>query len=135
MALILFLGLAACTNNDDVTISKNSVTNTVMNGTWRITSFIDSGNDETNHFNGYNFTFGGSNVLMATNGANTFTGTWSVTNSSSGKVEFNIAFAAPPDFEELTEDWDVISMTSTKIDLKHVSGGGGGTDYLTLQKN
>jgi hypothetical protein len=54
MAVILLFGVAACTNDDDNTINQSTVTSTVTNGTWRITSFIDSGNDETNHFNGYN---------------------------------------------------------------------------------
>ncbi|MCM4152822.1 hypothetical protein DHD05_14595 [Arenibacter sp. N53] len=55
--------------------------------------------------------------------------------SSSGEIDFNIFFASPADFAELSEDWDIISHSSTKIELKHVSGGNGGTDLLTLEKN
>lgn len=44
-------------------------------------------------------------------------------------------FTSPPDFEELTDDWDIISQTSSKIELIDISGGNGGTDYLTFQKN
>ena len=38
-------------------------------------------------------------------------------------------------FEEISEDWNVISRTATKIELKHVSGGDGSIDYLTLEKD
>ena len=69
-----------------------------------------------------------------------YTGTWSVTNSSSSSssssddIDFNILFNSPPNFEELSEDWDIISHTSAKIELIHVSGGNGGTDYLTFER-
>ena len=44
-------------------------------------------------------------------------------------------FVAPPDFEDLTDDWDIVSRTNTQVQLIDISGGGGGTDYLTFQKN
>jgi len=50
-------------------------------------------------------------------------------------LDFNIFFASPPDFEDLSDDWDFISHTSTKIELIDMSGGNGGTDYLTFEKN
>jgi hypothetical protein len=139
--IIAFLcaGLTAC--EDDSSGSKQSeLTNIAKDGTWRITYFFDSDTDETNHFTGYNFTFGASNELTATNGTNTYTGTWSITDSNSNDdsiddLDFNINFAAPPDFEDLSDDWDIFEYTSTQIKLIDVSGGGGGTDYLTFQKN
>nr|WP_315147929.1 hypothetical protein [uncultured Flavobacterium sp.] len=50
-------------------------------------------------------------------------------------MDFNIAFASPATFLELTDDWEIIERTSTVIKLKDVSGGNGGTDYLTFTKN
>jgi hypothetical protein len=132
--LLLVWGAVGCSDDDSSQSQKDQIDNAVKDGTWRITYFWDTDHEETDHFTGYNFTFGASDVLTATNGANTYTGTWSVINDS-GKTKFIIAFSAPPDFEELSEDWEIITNTSTKIELKHVSGGGGGTDYLTFQKN
>ena len=37
-------------------------------------------------------------------------------------------------FEELNDDWDVVSQSATKIELIDVSGGNGGTDYLTFER-
>lgn len=145
LAALFMLNVASmCSSDDDNSNSSQNPTpviNTVNNGTWRITFFEDSGNNETNHFTGYNFTFGSGNVLTATNGTNTYTGTWSVTSDDSGDdspsndLDFNIAFSAPADFTDLTEDWNIITYTSTKIQLIHVSGGNGGTDYVTFEKN
>ena len=55
--------------------------------------------------------------------------------NSSGEIDFNIFFASPVDFSELSEDWDIITNSSSKIELIHVSGGNGGTDLLTFEKN
>ncbi|MFN7419673.1 MAG: hypothetical protein ACK5RV_02185, partial [Flavobacterium sp.] len=70
----------------------------------------------------------------------TYTGVWSVTDSNSNDdsmddLDFNIAFTTPANFLELTDDWDIQSRTDTKIELIDISGGNGGTDYLTFEKN
>ncbi len=62
-------------------------------------------------------------------------GTFTGSGTSSGEVDFNIFFASPADFAELTEDWNIISYSASKIELIHVSGGNGGTDLLTFEKN
>ena len=53
---------------------------------------------------------------------------------STGEIDFNIFFAAPEYFNELTEDWNMISYATDKIELIHESGGNGGTDLLTFEK-
>jgi len=138
--LCLFFLNACSSSDDDPSADPTPVINTVNQGAWRVTSFIDSGNDETSHFNGYTFTFGASSVVTATNGTNTYTGTWSVTSDDSNDdnpgsdLDFNIAFASPADFAELSEDWSIASYTSTQIALIHISGGNGGTDTLVFTK-
>ncbi len=54
--------------------------------------------------------------------------------STSGDIDFNIFFASPADFAELSDDWEIISHSATKIELRDVSGGNGGTDLLTFEK-
>lgn len=146
LAMLFMLNVASmCSSDDDNSNSifqdPTPVINTASQGTWRITFFEDSGNNETSHFTGYNFTFGSGNVLTASNGTNNYTGTWSVTSDDSGDdspsndLDFNIVFSSPADFTDLTEDWNIISYTATKIQLVHVSGGNGGTDYVTFEKN
>ena len=145
MFLFIVTIFSSCSDEDDVAVNNSvdptPVINMVNTGTWRITFYQDSGIDETSDFSGYNFSFGAGNILSATNGTNTYTGTWSVTSdnsnddSPSNDLDFNIAFSAPANFAELTEDWNIISYTATKVQLVHVSGGGGGTDYVTFEKN
>jgi len=135
---------STCSNDDDSpnpSVNNSSdVFNIVNNGTWRITYYYDTDKEETTSFNGYNFTFGASNVLTTSNGTNNYTGTWSITDSNSNDdsisdLDFNIGFSSPAQFQELTDDWKIIEKSTTIIKLKHVSGGNGGTDYLTFTKN
>lgn len=149
MAGIVVLGsMAACSGDDDngnVSVNGNAtaVRNNMKSGTWRITKYIEEDIDELNHFEGYNFTFNENGVVTAVKGEMTHTGTWSVTDSdnstdddnSQNDIDFNINFAAPEEFMDLTDDWDVIARTGIKLELIDVSGGNGGTDYLTFEKN
>ncbi len=143
----------SCKSDDDNNSMSNSnseliqqATSNAMDGTWRVSSFIDSGDDETSDFNGYAFTFASNGDLSATNGTNTVNGTWSVTDSSSNSsdddgsssndVDFNIFFQVSPDsnFEDLNDDWDIVSTSNTSISLIDISGGNGGTDTLVFSK-
>lgn len=143
--ICLVASIFSCSSDDSgnsTTIpTQSEVVNTMNSGTWRITNYVDSGNNETNDFTGYNFTFNTNNVLMATNGTNEYIGVWSVTNdnsnddSPSNDLDFNISFTGPEKFIELSDDWDIVSRTSTKLVLIDVSGGNGGTDNLTFEKN
>ncbi len=143
LSLIFMLNIASTCSNDSPSSTSSNPTpiiNTVSSGTWKITYYFDTNSDETNNFTNYNFTFGASNVVTASNGTNTYTGSWSVLNDSSdddstSDLDFNILFSSPANFADLSDDWDIISRTDTKIQLIDVSGGNGGTDYLTFEKN
>lgn len=142
LALLFLLNVASTCSNDDNSSSNNQtqVSNTVTSGTWRITLYNDSGTVKTANYTGYNFTFGANNVLLASNSSNNYNGTWSVTDSNStddslSDLDFNILFTTPANFADLSDDWDIVSRTDNKIELIDVSGGNGGTDYLTFEKN
>ena len=143
LTLGLFLITFSCSS--DTVMTDNSadikqISDMATSGTWRITNYNDSGQDETSDYTGYNFTFNENGTLIATNGTNTYNGTWSVSDDSSSDdnpddIDFNIFFASPPDFEELSDDWDIVSTSSAKMELMDISGGNGGTDLLTFEKN
>lgn len=137
--MIIFVAIASCNSDDDLPASASAVENTVKSGMWKITRFEDTGNNETSKFNGYNFVFDANGTLTAANGTNLFTGTWSVTDDgshddNSHDLDFNIHFNVNNSFEELNEDWHFISFSPSKIELIHVSGGNGGTHYLTFER-
>tara|TARA_R100000935_G_scaffold13736_5_gene27597 strand:- start:23697 stop:24185 length:489 start_codon:yes stop_codon:yes gene_type:complete len=150
IALLVFACSKDDSNNNDDAGNGNSadqVREIAQNGTWRISYFFDSDEDETSDFSGYSFTFGEDGTLTAVNGTTTVTGDWSVLDDSSNSSsdddgnssdddDFNIFFPVPEsnNFEDLNDDWDIISVTPNKIELTDVSGGNGGTDFLTFEK-
>ncbi|RKY90140.1 MAG: hypothetical protein DRQ01_09660, partial [Ignavibacteriae bacterium] len=103
----------------------------LVDGTWFVFSFIESGNDETADFAGYNINFDISGTVTASNGSNTNNGTWQVLSAGN---ELLLDFGTDIPFDEFNEDWDVLSATNTRVELQHVSGGGGGTDTLIFEK-
>lgn len=158
IALLSFaLAFTACSKGDDPAPNDDNNNNNgtsadqtiqvAQDGTWRITNFVDSGQNETTDFAGYEFSFNANGTLVATNGTETVSGTWSVMDDSANSSNdddgnstdddnFNIFFAVPETnkFDDLIDDWDFISVTNNKIELIDISGGNGGTDYLTFQK-
>ncbi|MDC7996037.1 hypothetical protein [Altibacter sp. HG106] len=131
------------TPNDNGTVAQQTAT-VADTGTWQVTLFIDSDEDETSDFNGYVFTFDADGSVVADNGTTSISGTWSITDSSSSSDDdgsssdddFNLFFSVPDtsDFEDLNDDWDIVSVSGDKIELLDISGGNGGTDRLIFEK-
>src|SRR5690606_687864 len=113
--------------------NTTELTNILLDGQWFVQSYIDDGDNETNDYNGYNLTFNSDGTVVAENGSITINGTWSVVNSSNG-LDVILDFGAAMPFNEFNDDWDVVAYTTTKVELFDISGGNGGTDYLTFQK-
>lgn len=136
-----FILNTSCSSDNSSGTSSSSIANHIKQGSWHVTSYVSNDIDETSHFSGYNFTFESGNILAATNGTNNYTGTWSIASNNSSDdspeidYDFNILFSSPANFADLTDDWEIVSQTSTRLELQDVSGGNGGSDYLTFQKN
>jgi len=143
--LSLLLTVSCSTNDDDSpnnTVQIQQIENTAEAGTWRVTNLMDSGEDETSDFNGYDFTFSDNGTVTATNGTTTYDGTWSVTADDSdddddSDVEFNLFFPVPDtdDFEDLNDDWDIVSYSDNNINLIDIDDETGDRDILTFEKN
>ncbi|GAB5400006.1 MAG: hypothetical protein Aureis2KO_15910 [Aureisphaera sp.] len=158
LVLGIFMGLAtSCSKEDSAdnnsqnnnsSSSVEQVKSIAQSGNWQVTYFWDTDSDETNDFAGYTFRFNNDGSLVATNGSTTMNGTWSVedddsnssgdsdSNDSTDDDDFNIFFPVPDtnDFEDLNDDWDIVSISDNRIELTDVSGGNGGTDFLTFEK-
>ena len=137
MLLASFLFFQSCSQSSDDTLPQNQTTTqnaTVNTGTWRVTLFTDSGNDETTDFNGYSFEFNSSGAVVATRNGTSKTGTWSLNSSS---TKFIIGLGAKTDSNkplgELTDDWKIISISTTEIRL--TDDNPASNEFLTFTKN
>ena len=126
-AIISLLVLtASCTR------SLDNPTNVVVDGTWKVTLFTDSGNDETSDFSGYTFTFNSNGTVTAIKSGVSKNGTWSTSSN-----KFNIDLGAKIDTNkplgELTDDWKIISSSNTEIKL--TDDNTASSEFLTFTKN
>ena len=99
--LSLSLMSTTCSSDDPAPSNDNSqeiieIENTAESGTWIISSYVDSGQDETNDYNGYEFTFAANGTVTATNGTTTYNGTWSVSDSDSSDDSMARGDRSPP---------------------------------------
>lgn len=126
-----FIAILTSCSSDDV----NSSNNTTVNGSWKITSFVDNKNrDRTSSYSAYSFEFKTTGELIISSSANKFNGTYSAVMDS-GKQKFYIAITTSNnEIAELNEDWILNEKTETTLKLTNTSGGNGGTKTLIFGK-
>jgi hypothetical protein len=135
--LMSFMFLSCETSDDEMEYTGISLTEIkayAESGTWTVSLFEEEGIDETSDFMGFGFTFNSGGVLSAVDGDNLITGAWSITSDddiNEDAIEFNIFFESPLNFSELSEDWDIVSYSDTRIELKD---GDDSTDRLIFEK-
>ncbi|MEP7197068.1 MAG: hypothetical protein ABI851_11170 [Saprospiraceae bacterium] len=128
-AIALIISSCHKQSNSNINQTNNTL---IQQGDWKITSYIDKGNDETNHYTNFVFRFGANGTVTAIKTSSTITGTW-LTGIDDNQEKLVLYFTTSP-FDELNADWHIISQSATQIKLEDVSGGGGGTAYLTFEK-
>lgn len=133
VVFVVALGVMSCKK-----VTTKKVDKTIVDGKWRVELFSEDGVNETSHFTNYVFEFFDNGNTTSTNGTTTVTGTWSTDKSSSdddsNDTHFNLNYSPTDHFDELNDDWHVISLADDKIELEDVSGGDGSIDLLTFVK-
>jgi hypothetical protein len=125
LLLLTTVILTSCQKEDD------QIQKTLINGTWEISNYIDSGTDETYYFTGYTFNFNADGGLVAKVNSTGVVGNWSQGDDDSSD-KLNIIFDQAP-LNELNDDWDIIVISGSTIELRDVSSDGE-TDFLKFNK-
>ena len=102
----------------------------LTDGSWNVSTYLDDGIDETTDFSAYSFVFDVNGVVTADNGSSV-DGTWSVQDNGNKLI---LDFGMDALLDEFNDDWDVLLVTETRIELQDVSGGDGTTDTLIFTK-
>ncbi|SFU74369.1 hypothetical protein SAMN05216480_11835 [Pustulibacterium marinum] len=133
----------SCENDDDDTpldIDTTPASTALMSGTWRITNFEEDGVNKTINFEGYNFTFNEGNMVAVDGNNQVYEGSWSVVADDDydtppdTNIDLNIYFSSPVSFRDLNDDWDILSITDTTIEVGDIEDDEP-SDYLTFEKN
>lgn len=117
---------------DDGDVSE--INNIAMGGTWNVALNTEGDVDMTDTFTGMDFTFGADHqVEVAVNADPIANGLWRVLRDSEDGLKFYINFDTGDDLADLTDDWQIVSVTSTRIELKDISDDGS-VDVLVFEK-
>lgn len=91
----------------------------MLEGEWIVAQYQDSGVDITQEFEGYDFNFQPEHlVTVSTNMDPLFNGLWRVIRNYESKLKVYLNFGDDAPFEELTDDWDLVSISADRIELK-----------------
>ncbi|MEQ5789922.1 hypothetical protein J4E06_02590 [Muricauda sp. NFXS6] len=105
-----------------------------LDGPWNVSLYQEGSTDLTTSFAGMDFNFGEMHqVEVSINADPQATGLWRVLRDSEEGLKFFINFDTMDVLSELTEDWKVVSITSTRIELSDESDDGS-VDTLVFEK-
>jgi hypothetical protein len=135
--LLLFsmLALVACSKNDDTEkLTRDNLFQITVSAKWQVNLYANGDDINTDDYTNYKFSFLTSNTVKATNGTNTYNGTWYSDNTENTQstlgLILNIQFETPVAFAVLSRDWDVISADQSTIRLRNINGDK--VEFLTL---
>lgn len=125
------LSLQDCSNSGSV----EDLEAIIVDGSWIVASYIDSGDNDTAIYSNYTLEFSADGSVVATDGgSNTFYGTWDAFLSTSSDLKLLLDFATQVPFDEFNDDWLVIDLQTNRIELYDLSGGDGTEDFLVFEK-
>jgi len=120
-------------NNTDGDVVE--IRSAMLGGDWVVASYIDEGEDKTMDYGGYSVEFSTDNQLTIKEGGESFAaGLWRVLRNSEQKLKVILNFGDNIPFDELTDDWEFVSIEENRIELKDVSGGDGSVSTLVFEK-
>jgi hypothetical protein len=135
LLLLSFFAITSCDHNSSSNNPNNNNNNvTPSAGTWKVTYFFDK-QEETSNNSNYTFEFGANGSLSASNGSQTYSGTWATgIDDSADKFLIDFSGTVPSALSDLEEDWHIVKIESNFMHFEHTSGGNGGTDVLKFSK-
>ncbi len=109
-----------CENDQDGDVME--IRNILFGGNWMVALFEKGDMNITQEFTGYSFDFEPEHIIGATLGDTgpTQLGMWRVIRNSEGKLKVYLNFGDGAPLGELTDDWDFVSITEGRLELKSV---------------
>ena len=139
ITFFLFVGLLmvtiACSKSDNPTPDNQKSQKVLKSSGWIVSLYEDKGKDETHHFSGYSLNFGDDHSLVVSNGSKTFTGTWSILQSSddsqSGE-KLMLLISGNEVMDDLQDDWLIMELSNDFIRL--ADDNQSHTEFLELRQ-
>ena len=132
------IAFTACSSDDDSgdanTTEFEQIKSILPQGEWEVSKLIEDGTDQTIAFESFVFNFNADGTLRAQNDLFTENGTWVYDNSDSGSENLNLQFSGTTPFEKIHKNWEIVSVSNSKIELSYDNVDTGDTELLTFSK-
>jgi len=115
---------------DDDDVDTSNLEAVLTAGTWRISYFYDEIN-QTAAYNNFTFTFNSDGTVIANDGSENILGIWAVYGDDGG-LELTLIFESNDLLNEISEDWEVLTFTTTLLELNDGDEGGATLKFQKL---
>ncbi len=128
LLLLTVVVFASCSSDDDAgdiyTSEFEEINATLPQGEWNISTFIDGEEDKTSTFESFIFIFDADGTVEGKTDLFTESGTWAYDNTSSASEKLVLLFGEINPFNEINDDWDIVSLNNSKVELSDDDGNG-----------
>ncbi len=120
-------------NADDGDVAE--IRNIMLGGQWNVALYAEDDVDMTTEYNGVDFSFSNMHQVELSVNDNPFlTGLWRVIRDSDQDLKFYLSFDEDGIYGDLTDDWDIVEISTDRIELRSESGEDGSEDFLVFEK-
>ncbi|NNJ89327.1 MAG: hypothetical protein HKP53_07980 [Eudoraea sp.] len=106
----------------------------LLDGPWRMAQFVYDGNESTAGYDEFDYVFSSNNVITVEVNADPIAGgLWRIIRDSEGTLRCYLNFGVGNNFIVLTNDWRIVEVSSTRIELRKENTGGA-EDILVFEK-
>lgn len=135
LSIVTFI---SCSSDDDagdvITNEFERITSVLSEGTWEVTKLIDDNDDRTIAFESFTFTFNQDGTVVSETDLFSETGTWFYKSTSQDGEQLVLEFSDITPFDEISDDWEIVSLTNSQVELTDTGDTQGDTDFLVFTK-
>ena len=136
--LFSIITLASCSSDDapgDVITNEFERIKIVLpQGSWKVSTLVDGNDDNTTAFESFIFTFNEDGTVVSETDLYAETGQWSYRSTSQDGEQLILEFSNTTPFEEITDDWTIVSVTNSQVELSDDGDVEGDTNFLVFKK-
>lgn len=130
--------LASCSSNDApgdvITNEFDRITSVLSQGTWKVTTLIEGNEDHAVDFESLIFIFNADGTVISETDLYTETGNWHYRSTSQNGEQLVLEFSDMTPFDQIDDDWTIVSVTSSKVELSDDGDNEGDPELLVFSK-
>ena len=138
LLILSIITLASCSSDDDagdvITNEFERIITVLPQGTWVVTKLIDGNEEHTAAFESFIFTFNEDGTVVSETDLFSEPGQWSYVSTSQDGEQLILEFSDTTPFDEITDDWTIVSVTNSQVELSDSGDIQGDTNFLVFKK-